>query len=126
MHFWFARRANQKCMIDQDLHDRPQLHDHGPEPPRRITRRGERGRPHTVEIMPTLPYANPGTPPLGSAWPYLLWVARGQWRSLSLGAALGVTWVLAQALLPWALGRAVDSLSRPGAGTIAGWCAVLI
>ncbi|WP_377644340.1 ABC transporter ATP-binding protein [Oryzobacter terrae] len=39
----------------------------------------------------------------------LVWLARRQWRTLLAGAACGIPWMLATALIPAAIGRAVDS-----------------
>jgi ABC-type multidrug transport system fused ATPase/permease subunit len=65
-----------------------------------------------------MPYRDPGTPPLTSATAYLVWVARGQ-LGLSLSAAAwGTVAFVASAVMPFLLGRVVDSgldqgLSRP-------------
>ncbi|MFQ6171826.1 ABC transporter ATP-binding protein [Oryzobacter sp. R7] len=39
----------------------------------------------------------------------LVWLARRQWRTLVAGAACGIPWMLATALIPAAVGRAVDA-----------------
>ncbi len=39
----------------------------------------------------------------------IVWLARRQWRTLLAGAACGIPWMLATALIPAAIGRAVDS-----------------
>ncbi len=39
----------------------------------------------------------------------LVWLARRQWRTLLAGAACGIPWMLATALIPAAIGRAVDA-----------------
>ncbi|MDF8263143.1 ABC transporter ATP-binding protein [Luteipulveratus flavus] len=58
--------------------------------------------------MQPLPYADPGTPDLRGPARFMLWVARGQVRSLSLGVVCGITWMLSQALVPAAVSRAID------------------
>lgn len=68
--------------------------------------------------MRPLPLAHPGTPPLTSAPAYLWWVARRQGWLLLAGAGLGTVAAVAQAALPYLLGRTVDTgladgLSRP-------------
>lgn len=39
----------------------------------------------------------------------IVWLARRQWRTLAAGAACGIPWMLATALIPAAVGRAVDA-----------------
>ena len=63
--------------------------------------------------MKQLPFAEPGTPDLRSQTRFLLWVGRHQVGTLLLGMTFGIVWMLAQALLPWVLGRAIDE----GVGT---------
>lgn len=58
--------------------------------------------------MKTLPYADPGTPDLRGPWRYLAWTARRQWRTLAGAASYGSAWMLAQALVPAAVARAID------------------
>ena len=63
--------------------------------------------------MKQLPFADPGRPDLRSPTRFLLWVGRHQVGTLLLGMTFGIVWMLAQALLPWVLGRAIDE----GVGT---------
>ncbi|HJU97804.1 MAG TPA: ABC transporter ATP-binding protein [Jiangellaceae bacterium] len=58
--------------------------------------------------MRAVPFADPGTPDTRSPVRLLLWIARGQWRTLAGGVALGVVWMVAQALLPYTIGRGID------------------
>jgi ABC-type multidrug transport system fused ATPase/permease subunit len=55
-----------------------------------------------------LPFADPGIPDTRSPFRFLLWIARRQWVTLSAGVAYGVLWFLAQALLPYAIGRGIE------------------
>ena len=76
--------------------------------------------------MRQLPFAEPGTPDLRSQTRFLLWVGRHQVGTLLLGMTFGIVWMLAQALLPWVLGRAIDE----GVGTgdtraLLAWAGVL-
>lgn len=50
----------------------------------------------------------------------LVWLARRQWRTLLAGAAFGVPWMLSVALIPAAIGRAVDEgiVARDGRALI--------
>jgi ABC-type multidrug transport system fused ATPase/permease subunit len=63
--------------------------------------------------MRQLPFADPGAPDTRSQVRFLLWVGRHQVGTLVLGMTFGIVWMLAQALLPWVLGRAIDE----GVGT---------
>ena len=58
--------------------------------------------------MPTLPYADPGTPDLRSPLRFLGWVGRLQWRTLLAATSFGVLWMVSQALFPAAVQRAID------------------
>lgn len=58
--------------------------------------------------MRPLPYEHPGTPVLTSPMAFLGWVGRGQWRTLLTGVLFGVTWMVAQALIPATISRAID------------------
>lgn len=77
--------------------------------------------------MIQLPYADPGRPDTRSPVRLLVWVARRQLAILSAGVALGIVWMVAQALMPYALGRAVqDGLVERDAGALAIWAGVLL
>jgi ABC-type multidrug transport system fused ATPase/permease subunit len=56
----------------------------------------------------TLPYVDPGQPDLRSAGRLLWWVARRQKLTLAVGVVWGVMWMVAQALIPVAVGRGVQ------------------
>ncbi|MBK8470161.1 MAG: ABC transporter ATP-binding protein [Actinomycetales bacterium] len=58
--------------------------------------------------MRPLPYEHPGTPVLTSPLRFIGWVGRGQWRTLLGGVAFGITWMVAQALIPATIARAID------------------
>ena len=77
--------------------------------------------------MKLLPFTDPGRPDTRSATRFLLWVGRLQLGTLALGMAFGIVWMLAQALLPYALGRAVDDgLAAGDNGALLQWAAVLL
>jgi ABC-type multidrug transport system fused ATPase/permease subunit len=77
--------------------------------------------------MLTLPDVDPGQAPTRTAGTYLRWLGRRQWRTLALGVLFGVTWMLALALAPWAVGKAVDDgLAARSAHGLAVWCGVLL
>jgi ABC-type multidrug transport system fused ATPase/permease subunit len=58
---------------------------------------------------------------------FLLWVGRQQVGTLVLGMTFGTIWMLAQALLPWVLGRAVDAgLSTGDWSSLLVWAGALL
>ncbi len=68
--------------------------------------------------MRVFPYPDPGSPDLRSPTRYLLWLASRQKATLAAGAFLGAVWMVAQALMPFILGRALDKgilAGNPGA-----------
>ena len=64
--------------------------------------------------MRTLPFDDPGQPDLRTPGRFLWWVAGQQKRTLALGMVWGVLWMVAQALIPVAVGRGIT------AGVVAG------
>lgn len=70
----------------------------------------ERCRRHRLPLtfVRSLPYADPGIPPTEGPWPFLLWVGRRQQATLAVGIVWGVLWMVAQALVPVAVGRGID------------------
>jgi ABC-type multidrug transport system fused ATPase/permease subunit len=59
--------------------------------------------------MIKLPFTDPGRPDTRSPVRYLLWVARHQWSTLLGGVFFGVIWMVSQALMPAAIGRAIQN-----------------
>ena len=77
--------------------------------------------------MKQLPFDDPGRPDTRSPTRFLLWVGRQQLGTLALGMTFGIVWMLSQALLPWALGRAIDDGIATGDWrALLGWAAVLL
>ncbi|WP_432565312.1 ABC transporter transmembrane domain-containing protein [Kineococcus sp. SYSU DK003] len=58
--------------------------------------------------MRSLPLSDPGTPDVTSPVRFLLHTAARQWRPMVVGSAIGTVWMLSQAVLPAAIGKAVD------------------
>ena len=58
--------------------------------------------------MRRLPLEHPGTADHTSPGRFLVWVAKGQWRTLLGGAAFGIVWMSCQAVMPAVIGRAID------------------
>ena len=77
--------------------------------------------------MRELPLADPGDPDLRSPARFMLWVASGQRRTLAVGLVWGVLWMGAQALLPAAVGRAIDDgVAGQDAGALLLWAGVVL
>jgi ABC-type multidrug transport system fused ATPase/permease subunit len=77
--------------------------------------------------MRDLPLPDPGTPDHRSAARYLWWLTRLQRRTVLLGVAMGVIWMVSQALMPAAIGRAIDAgVTRRDTGALALWAGVLL
>jgi ABC-type multidrug transport system fused ATPase/permease subunit len=77
--------------------------------------------------MKQLPFADPGTPDTRSPTRFLLWVGRHQVGTLILGMTFGIVWMLAQALLPWVLGQAIDEGVATGdTQALLAWAAALL
>jgi ABC-type multidrug transport system fused ATPase/permease subunit len=70
--------------------------------------------------MKRLPLDDPGEPDSRSAARYLLWVLRNQLPTILPGIALGIVWMVSQALVPAALGAGVDALTTHDRGALLG------
>ncbi|MCB2176244.1 MAG: ABC transporter ATP-binding protein/permease [Actinomycetales bacterium] len=75
--------------------------------------------------MRQMPYTDPGQPPLTTASAYLWWVARGQLGLVASCVAWSTLAFVASAVLPYLLGRAVDTGLEHGVDR-ALWGAVLL
>lgn len=58
--------------------------------------------------MRDLPVDDPGVPDTRSPVRFLLWIARNQGPTLVAGIIFGICWLVAQAVMPWAIGRGID------------------
>ena len=77
--------------------------------------------------MIELPTPDPGRPDTRSPVRLLVWVGRHQLRTIAAGIALGVFWMVAQALMPFAIGRAVQGgLVEEDGKSLALWTAILL
>jgi ABC-type multidrug transport system fused ATPase/permease subunit len=74
-----------------------------------------------------LPVADPGVPDTRSPTRLLVWVGRHQIPTLIAGILFGVAWMVAQALMPFAIGRAIqDGLVDVDRHALATWTGVLL
>lgn len=77
--------------------------------------------------MRRFPDADPGEPSRLTPGHYLLWLARTQLGVVLLGAFYGCLWPTAQALMPYAVGRAVDDgLAGRDRGDLLLWAGVVL
>ncbi|MEP6527035.1 MAG: ABC transporter ATP-binding protein, partial [Nocardioidaceae bacterium] len=70
--------------------------------------RGPPRVPTVVGDMRNLPLADPGVPDSRSPGRYLWWVMRGQQATLLGGMTFGTIWMVAQAIMPALIGKAID------------------
>lgn len=75
--------------------------------------------------MRTLPYADPGAPDTRSSARYLSWLARGQQGAILGAMFFGICWMLAQALMPMAIGNSIDGIVAGDTTTVWRWAAVI-
>jgi ABC-type multidrug transport system fused ATPase/permease subunit len=80
-----------------------------------------------VPAMRALPIADPGTPDTRSPTRLLVWVGRQQVPTLLLGIAFGITWMVAQALMPYTVGRGIqDGVVAGDASALMTWALLLL
>src|SRR5918999_2236305 len=74
-----------------------------------------------------LPAEDPGVPDTRSATRFLLWVARHQVGTLLAGVFFGILWMVAQALMPFTIGQAIeDGIVDRDNKALALWAGVLL
>ena len=77
--------------------------------------------------MIKLPFADPGDPDTRSPARFLVWVGRQQLRTLLGGVFFGVLWMVSQALMPAAIGRAIqDGIVDDDSSALATWALILL
>ena len=77
--------------------------------------------------MRRLPYDDPGTPDLRSPGRFLVWTGKQQLDTLAFGVVFGVIWMVAQALVPAAIGRGLQTGVAEGDLAAAGrWSLVVL
>ncbi len=90
-------------------------------------RTGRVRTPWHLRGLPVLPRPDPGSPDVGSAAGFLWWLARRQRGWIGVGAIWGIGWMVAQALVPFALGRGLDAgVRRHDAHALIGWALVVL
>ena len=77
--------------------------------------------------MIKLPFIDPGRPDTRSPVRFLLWVARHQVWTLLAGVFFGVVWMVSQALMPAAIGRAIQNgIVADDNRALAEWALILL
>ena len=77
--------------------------------------------------MRDLPVPDPGTPDHRSAARYLWWIVRRQWRTVTLGVAMGIVWMVSQALMPATIGMAIQQgVTERDTKALALWAGALL
>ena len=77
--------------------------------------------------MIKLPFTDPGRPDTRSPIRFLLWVARHQVWTLLAGVFFGVVWMVSQALMPAAIGRAIQNgIVADDNRALAEWALILL
>lgn len=77
--------------------------------------------------MIRLPVADPGVPDTRSPARFLLWIGRHQVWTLLGGVLFGIGWMVSQALMPFAIGRAIgDGIAGHDNGALAQWSLILL
>jgi len=73
-----------------------------------------------------LPVADPGRPDTRSPLRLLLWVGRRQLGTIAIAVAFGIVWMVSQALMPYAIGQAVQQgIVEGSSGALARFCILL-
>lgn len=77
--------------------------------------------------MRPLPVTDPGTPDKRSPTRYLLWLVRVEAATVSGGIVLGIIWMLSQALMPAAIGKAIDQgIADRNSHQLVLWASILL
>jgi len=77
--------------------------------------------------MESLPVADPGAPDTRSPARLLVWVGRQQLGTLALGITFGIVWMVAQALMPYTIGRGIqDGIVEDDRSGLVTWALLLL
>ena len=77
--------------------------------------------------MIKLPFSDPGAPDTRSPVRFLVWVGSLQLGTLAAGVFFGVLWMVAQALMPAAIGRAIqEGIAEHDNSALAKWTLILL
>lgn len=77
--------------------------------------------------MRDLPLDDPGTPDIRTPHRFLWWLARGQLGLLAINALVCTTWLVTQALIPLALGQAIEQgIVADNTGALTRWTLAIV
>jgi ABC-type multidrug transport system fused ATPase/permease subunit len=77
--------------------------------------------------MRELPITDPGSPDIRSPARLLVWVGRQQLGTLALGVCFGIAWMVAQALMPFTVGRGIqEGIVDDDGSALALWASLLL
>ena len=76
-------------------------------------------------LFGNLPHADPGNPDLRSVPRLVLWLARRNVSLLILGTILGLIWMGSQALIPAAVGQAVQAITQSNRDSLLHWTGIV-
>jgi ABC-type multidrug transport system fused ATPase/permease subunit len=77
--------------------------------------------------MRVLPLVDPGIPDSRSPGRYLWWIAKGQKATIAGGVSFGIVWMVAQAVMPAIIGKAIDQgIAADDASRLWMWAGVLL
>jgi ABC-type multidrug transport system fused ATPase/permease subunit len=76
--------------------------------------------------MRALPVADPGEPDCRSATRYIWWLIAQHGPTVAIGMFWGIVWTVAQALMPFTIGKAIDDgIAGHHLGALASWAGAL-
>jgi ABC-type multidrug transport system fused ATPase/permease subunit len=77
--------------------------------------------------MRALPLVDPGIPDSRSPGRYLWWIAKGQKATIAAGISFGIVWMVAQAVMPAIIGKAIDEgVAANNASRLWFWAGMLL
>ncbi|MFL6158493.1 MAG: ABC transporter ATP-binding protein [Marmoricola sp.] len=77
-------------------------------------------------MVRTLPLDHPGTADARTPWRFLVWVLRGQWKTVAVAMFFGVVWMTCSAVVPAVIGRAIDTgITGRDSGALWKWAGIL-
>ncbi len=58
---------------------------------------------------------------------FLWWLILGQWQTMAIGMGFGITWMVAQAVMPMVIGRAIDEgIAAKDTSALVAWTGVML